>query len=110
MDIEARGDVGAGGAQVLGVEEEEGHKEDCIHRSLSLGFVVRYQEIQKRNERCVVCKSKGGGEERGGKEEVTRNSEYAGLSSIACKHTNGRKAVKTATVSRQTAPPHVTKG
>jgi hypothetical protein len=73
------------------VETEEGHKEDCIHKSLSL------RGTEKKEERYVVCKSKEDGKERVGKEGVTGNSEYAGLNSIACKRTEGRKAVKTVT-------------
>jgi hypothetical protein len=83
-----------GGVELVRVEKEGGRKEGCIHKSLSLGIVVRYQGIEKKEERCVVCKSKEDGKEKGGKEGVTENSEYAGLNSIACKHTEGRKAVK----------------
>lgn len=98
------------------VEKEGGHKEGCIHKSLSLGIVVRDQGTEKKEERCVVCKSKEDGKEMDCKEGVTGNSEYAGLSSIACKQTEGRKAVKTVTETErlgsipQASPLRVTKG
>jgi hypothetical protein len=38
MDIEAKGEL-------VGVEKEEGHKEDCIHKSLSLGGTEKKGEI-----------------------------------------------------------------
>jgi hypothetical protein len=53
----------------VGVEKEGGHKEDCIHKSLSLG-IVRYQGTEKKEERCVLCKSKEEGKEKGGKEGI----------------------------------------
>jgi hypothetical protein len=60
-----------------------------IRKTVSTNPLV-WEELRrrKRDMWCVRVK------EGGGKEGVTENSEYAGLNSIACKHTEGRKAVK----------------
>ena len=51
----------------MGVEKEAGHKEEYIHKSFSLGIVVRYQGMRRkeRDEWCVgVKKMEGKGQSK----------------------------------------------
>lgn len=82
MDVEAKRKDGV--KRRRGERKEGGHKEDCIHKSFSLGIVVRYQGIEEeKRDRCWLRAKKIG---TGGSEGVRGNSEYAGLNSITCKH------------------------
>jgi hypothetical protein len=71
------------------VGKEAGHKEECIHKSFSLGIVVRYQGVRRRQRDMWYV----GVKEMEYGDRVRGNSEYAGLSSITCKQMKGGKAV-----------------